>query len=301
MKMIATGAQGFLGRCLLGLEGEDQWEAWSRQAGEVAGIPCRAVDLLDGSAIEKLLHQSRPDWVLHTAAMTHVDGCESERAAARAINVDAVAHLATACNNTGTGLLHLSTDYVFDGEDGPYREEDEPHPLSYYGALKLESEAVVLEGVERALVVRTMWLYGYVPEARPNTLTWALEALAHGKKLQIVDDQWGNPTYGPDLADALVALCRGEARGLWHMGGGSFMTRYELVVKLADFFALDKDLIERTTTATLAQPARRPLRSGLCSDSIEGRLGRKALDFGESLQHLAQDPHFRRSYGHLIP
>jgi dTDP-4-dehydrorhamnose reductase len=256
---------------------------------------------LDGETVEKLLQQLSPDWVLHTAAMTHVDGCETERALARAINVEAVAQLATACNNTGTGLVHLSTDYVFDGEDGPYGEADEPRPLSHYGALKLESEALVLEGVERALVVRTMWLYGYAPEARPNTLTWVLEALVHGEKLQIVDDQWGNPTYGPDLASALVALCRSDARGLWHMGGGSFMTRYEQAVELAIFFTLDPDLIERTTTATLAQPARRPRRSGLRTASIESQLGRKVLEFRESLRHLVQDPHFRRNYSHLIP
>jgi len=300
MKIIITGAQGFLGRCLLGLNGEHEWEGWSRQAGAVAGISCKAVDLLDAEFVTRLLEEQRPDWVINAAAVTNVDSCEVDRDAARRANVEVVANLVAACRQTGVGLAHLSTDYVFDGEDGPYTEGDPTHPLSYYGELKLESEKLVLEGVGRAFVVRTMWLYGYVPGARPNMVTWPLETLARGEELRIVADQWGNATYGPDLAAALVDLCAEEAKGLWHMGGGSFMTRYEQVVALATFFGLDAELIGETTTAELAQPALRPLRSGLSTDAIERRLGRKPLSYLQGLEHLVQDSHFHRDYGHLI-
>ncbi len=300
MKIIATGAQGFLGRCLLGSDEPCEWEGWSRQQGTVAGVVCKAVDLLDRESIVHLLAEVRPDWVINTAAVTNVDSCETDRGAARRANVDVVANLAAACRQTGVGLAHLSTDYVFDGEAGPYKEGDATRPLSHYGELKLASEKLVLDSVERAFVVRTMWLYGYVPDARPNMLTWPLETLARGEAMRIVSDQWGNPTYGPDLAAVLIGLCAAEATGLWHMGGGSFMTRYEQVVQLADFFGFDEGLIGQTTTAELAQPARRPLRSGLSTEAIERRLGRRPLNFRQSLEHLIQDPYFRRDYGHLI-
>lgn len=300
MKIITTGAQGFLGRCLLGLNGEHEWEGWSRQVGTVAGIDCRVVDLLNVESMVDLLEELRPDWVINTAAVTNVDGCEVDRDAARRVNVGVVANLVAACNQTGVGLVHLSTDYVFDGEGGPYKEGDATRPLSHYGELKLESEELVLQGMERAIVVRTMWLSGYVQGARSNMITWPLETLARGEEMRIVADQWGNPTYGPDLAAALVGLCAEEAKGLWHMGGGSFMTRYEQVVELATFFGLDKELISKMTTAELAQPAPRPLRSGLSTDAIEQRLVRRPLSFLQSLEHLVQDAHFRRDYGHLI-
>lgn len=300
MKIVATGAQGFLGRCLLGSKEECEWEGWSRQQGTVAGVVCKAVDLLDPGSVERLLAETRPDWVINTAALTNVDGCETDRGAARRVNVDVVANLVAACRQTGVGLAHLSTDYVFDGEAGPYKESDATHPLSHYGELKLESERLVLQNLERAFVVRTMWLYGYVTGARPNMLTWPLETLARREEMRIVSDQWGNATYGPDLATALVRLCSTEATGLWHMGGGSFMTRYEQVVELATFFGFDEGLVRQTTTAALDQPARRPLRSGLSTEAIEQRLGCKPLSFRQSLEHLIEDPYFRRDYGHLI-
>jgi dTDP-4-dehydrorhamnose reductase len=300
MKIVATGAQGFLGRCLLGSSDECIWEGWSRQQGTVAGIVCKVVDLLDPETVVRLLAETRPDWVINTAAVTNVDSCEVDRAAARRANVDVVANLVAACRQTGVGLAHLSTDYVFDGEAGPYKEGDATRPLSHYGELKLESEELVLQKLERAFVVRTMWLYGYVPGARPNMVTWPLETLARGEEMRIVADQWGNPTYGPDLASALIGLCASEAAGLWHMGGGSFMTRYEQVVELATFFGFDAGQIQQTTTAALAQPARRPLRSGLSTEAIERHLGCKPLSFRQSLEHLVQDPYFCRDYGHLI-
>ena len=300
MKIVVTGARGFLGRCLLGIGGDHEWIGWSRVAGQVESHPCCCVDLTDGTALLEALRVHRPDWVIHAAAMTDVDGCERDPAAGRAINVDTVAHLAAACRATETGLVHVSTDYVFDGASGPYREGDTPRPLSTYGALKLESEGLVLGQVERGIVVRTMWLYGYVKGARPNMITWPLETLARGASLRIVADQWGNPTYGPDLARALLGLCETQGTGLWHMGGGSFMTRREQVVELATFFGLDAECVLSTTTAELGQPAKRPLRSGLCTEAVEQQLGWAPMSFIQSLNDLLSNEHFYRDYGHLI-
>lgn len=300
MKIIVTGAHGFLGRCLLGLDKQHEWLGWSRTSDPVEDVLCQQVDLSDRGMLTERLEAIAPDWVINTAAITNVDGCELDPAEARQVNVDTVANLVAACSATGAGLAHISTDYVFDGTRGPYSEGDETRPLSRYGALKLESEHLVLNGLARGIVVRTMWLYGYVAGARPNMLTWPLATLARGDALEIVADQWGNPTYGPDLARALVELCANEATGLWHVGGGSFMTRHEQVVELASFFHLDAGRVGRTVTAALAQPAQRPLRSGLCTGAIEQRLGWKPTTFVQSLEDLLKNECFRQDHAYLF-
>lgn len=297
MRILVTGATGLLGRTLLSLEGEAEWMGCGRRPA-VEGVSHRRVDLADRKAATALIAELAPDWVINAAAMTDVDGCEKDPPAARRANVDIPENLAGACNAAGAGLVHISTDYVFDGQRGPYGEGDETNPLSCYGQLKLESEGI-LNRMERVLVVRTLWLYGYVPQAGSNFLTWVLQGLSSGQPRRIFADQWGNPTYVRDLARALVALCGQEARGLFHLGGATFMTRCEQARALACFFGLDSALIEPVPTRAAGLPAPRPLRSGLRTAALEAALGRRPLSFAEGLQDLAADPHFRRAFPQL--
>ncbi|MFH1568415.1 MAG: dTDP-4-dehydrorhamnose reductase [Gemmatimonadota bacterium] len=300
MKILVTGAHGLLGRCLL-LQRQADLElvGCGRSAEPVAGRPCHAVDLGDPRAVATLVRQVRPDWVIHTAALTSVDQCETEPELARHLNVDLVANVAQACRAAGSGLVHLSTDYVFDGAAGPYAEGDPPRPLSSYGRLKLASETVALEAGVPALVIRTLWLYGHVTGARRNLVTWPLEALSRGERLRIVDDQWGNPTCARDLAGLLLDLCRQGTTGLFHVGGATFLTRYELVLELADRFGLERALVEPMSTAAAAQAAPRPLRSGLRSEAVTTALGRRPLSLAEGLQRLRQEEDFRRDFPDL--
>lgn len=294
MRILVTGATGFLGRTLLSLAGEAEWMGCGRRLA-VEGIPYRQVDLADRRAVAALVAELAPDWVINAAAMTDVDGCEKDAQAARQANVDIPENLAVACDTTGAGLVHISTDYVFDGKRGPYGEGDPANPLSCYGQLKLESEGV-LQKIERVLVVRTLWLYGYVPQVGSNFLTWVLNALSSDQPLRVFADQWGNPTYIRDLARALVALCSQEARGLFHVGGATFMTRWEMAREIAHFFGIDGALIEPVPTCAVALPAERPLRSGLRTGALEAALGRRPLSFAEGLQCLAANPLFRRDF-----
>jgi len=294
MRILVPGATGFLGRTLLSLAEEAEWMGCGRRPA-AAGIPYRQVDLTDRKAVAALVAELTPDWVINAAAMTDVDGCAKDAPAARQANVDIPQNLAAACDAIGAGLVHISTDYVFDGQSGPYDEGDAANPLSCYGQLKLESEGI-LQKMERVLVVRTLWLYGYVPQVGANFLTWVLNALASGQPLRVFADQWGNPTYVRDLACALVALCGQEARGLFHAGGATFMTRWEMAREIACFFGIDGASIEPVPTSAVALPAKRPLRSGLCTDALEAALGRRPLSFAEGLQHLAADPLFRRDF-----
>ena len=297
MRILVPGATGFLGRTLLSLAGEAEWMGCGRRPA-APGLPYRQVDLTDRQAIAALVAELAPDWVINAAAMTAVDGCEKDARTARQANVDIPENLAAACGATGAGLVHISTDYVFDGQRGPYGEGAAANPLSCYGRLKLESEGI-LKKMERVLVVRTLWLYGYVPQAGSNFLTWVLRALSGGQPLRVFADQWGNPTYIRDLARALVALCGQEARGLFHVGGATFMTRWDMARELACFFGMDGALIQPVPTRAAALPAARPLRSGLRTDALEAALGWQPLSFAEGLQHLAADPHFRRDFPQL--
>ena len=295
MKILVTGANGFLGRSLLALEGEVEWVGCGRREASVASAPYFQVELADRDAVAELVTRERPDWVINAAAMTNVDQCESDTEEARQAYVGLVENLATICGDAGMGLVQISTDYVFDGENGPYAEGDQTRPLSRYGELKLAGEQV-LASLERALVVRTLWLYGYVPETGPNFITWSLETLSAGGVLRVFADQWGNPTYVHDLARALLELCRREAQGLFHMGGSTFMTRYELALELARFFDLDSGLIEPVPTREAGLKAVRPLRSGLRTDALEAELGRRSLSFSEGLEHLVKDAHFHHAF-----
>ncbi len=301
MKLLVTGAHGLLGRTLL----ETDWGAdvelagCGRRPGPVGGIECRVVDLTRADAVRELISRQRPDRVIHTAAQTNVDLCETDPAPARRINVDAVANLVAACAGTGSGVVQLSTDYVFDGAAGPYSEEDETNPLSQYGRMKLESESLVLEGKSAGLVVRTLWLYGHRRGARPNLVTWPLAALARGEPVRVAGDQWGNPTPVADLARALVELCRRGATGRYHAGGASFLTREELVQRVAAFFHLDGGRLEAVTTAEAGQAAARPLRSGLRTDRLEAELGWAPADLECGLARMAREEDFRLDFGDL--
>jgi dTDP-4-dehydrorhamnose reductase len=300
MKILVTGAHGLVGRSLLRQRGAAELVGCGRSSDPAEGRAYQQVDLLDREALRQLLVEVQPDWVIHTAALTNVDQCETERERARQVNLDTVSHLVETCGEVRAGLVHFSTDYVFDGRRGPYDEEDQPNPLSYYGALKLESERLVLDSGIKGLVVRTLWLYGYILGARPNLVTWPLDVLARGEPVQIVDDQWGNPTYVHDLAQGVLELCQRDFRGLLHLGGAAYMTRYELVLQLARFFGLRQDLVKAVSTAALAQQALRPLRSGLQTAALSSQLGRAPLSFKEGLEQMAEEDDFRRDFAHVV-
>jgi len=300
MKILVTGAHGFLGRSLLRLKWPAERIGCGRTAAPVAGRPCYPLELTDRRAVDRLLENVRPDWVVHTAALTDVDQCETDRELARQVNLETVSHLVQACGRVDAGLVQLSTDYVFDGSSGPYSEMDETNPLSYYGTLKLESESLVLKGGIKGLVLRTLWLYGYLPETRPNFVTRSLEALSRGEELRIFNDQWGNPTYVHDLAQTVLVLCHRDIRGLFHMGGATFLTRYELVLELARFFHLDAGLVEPVATQAMGLSARRPMRSGLRTSALEAVLERPPLGFVEGLERMQAEEDFRRDFSHLL-
>jgi dTDP-4-dehydrorhamnose reductase len=220
------------------------------------------------SDVDALLAIARPDVVVHTAAMTDVDGCERQPEAARLANVVAAENVARACRVVGAHLVHLSTEYVFDGLAGPYGEDDRPNPISVYGRTKLDSEAAVLEHCRNAAIARTTVLYGHAPNVRPNFVTWLVGQLRAGRPVRVVDDQIGSPTLADNLAEMCLALALGRARGIYNTVGADVLDRHAFSLLAAEAFGLDPSPISPASTASLAQAAPRPLRAGLRMDKL---------------------------------
>jgi dTDP-4-dehydrorhamnose reductase len=294
MRVVVTGSNGLLGTKLLELLLRDtdvQAFGISRRRcsnSYLGPFPFWQVDLADPSAVERAFETVQPDVVLHTAAMTDVDGCERQPRRAWRENVEATRLVALATKRVGARMVHLSTEYVFDGTTGPYSEADSPNPLCVYGRSKLASESVVLETLPNSVIARTTVLFGYGPNTRPNFVTGLLARLRTGHKVPVVTDQVGSPTLADNLAQMLWALGRDSgAQGVYNTVGASVMDRYRFALLVANVFGFDPDLIEATDTASLCQVAPRPLKAGLRMDKFGTRYPQiSVLSAQEALEEL---------------
>jgi dTDP-4-dehydrorhamnose reductase len=290
--VCVTGGNGLLGTKLTELAGLSlrvvSSDLQDGPSVEPPNLTYVRADITDPAQVDSLLRRSKPEAVFHTAAFTDVDGCETRRDAAWSVNVTGTENLATACRRYGARLIHLSTDYVFDGMAGPYSETDAPNPVSHYGRTKLESERVVRSLLPDALIARTMVLYGFAAGARSNFVTWLVAALKRRAPVRIVTDQFGNPTLADDLARALLLLFERRASGIIHAAGREWLNRFDFALKTAEVFGLDASLISPTTSDEFKQPAPRPLRSGLRTDKIEREFGFRFSTAAEGLRAVRE-------------
>ena len=274
MRVLVTGSNGLLGTKLLEVmvpRADLHPVASSRGPcanAYLGNVPFFTLDVTNPAQTTAVVAAAAPDVVIHTAALTDVDGCERAPADAHAINVVGAANVADACARVGARLVHLSTEYVFDGRAGPYHEEDPPNPIGVYARTKLKSEREVAARCPTWAVARTTVLSGYAPNVRPNFVLWLIDQLAAGQRVRVVADQIGSPTLADNLAEMVLALAAGGARGVYHTVGASRMDRYSFACLAAQVFGLDGDLITPVTTAELQQPAPRPLAAGLAVDRI---------------------------------
>ena len=247
------------------------------------------MDILDPGQVRNVVAQYKPDAIIHTAAMTNVDTCQVEKKLAHALNVEAVKTLVAVCETMNIQLIHLSTDFVFDGEEGPYEESAEPNPLSYYGQTKVEAEELVKNSHCRWSIIRTILVYGIVKDmSRSNIVLWAKNALEKAAPLNVVNDQWRMPTLAEDLASACLDAVEKEVTGIYHISGKDMMSVSELVGRVADYFNLDKSLITEVSSSTLNQSAARPKRTGFILDKAIRDLNYQPHSFEEGIEILEQ-------------
>ncbi len=253
------------------------------------GYVYEEMDVLQPASVDRIVTKYHPDAIIHTAALTNVDACETAREEAYALNVTAVEILIAICQQKGIHLVHLSTDFVFDGSEGPYEETAAPHPLSYYGETKLSAERLILNSKVKAAILRTIIVYGIVNDmSRSNIVLWAKGALEKGQPINVVNDQWRMPTLAEDLADACLLAVAKEAEGIFHISGKDMMSIAELVYRVADYWKLDKALVREVSSDTFKQPARRPAKTGFVLDKAMTELNYHPHSFEEGLAVVDQ-------------
>jgi dTDP-4-dehydrorhamnose reductase len=291
MKVLVTGANGLLGQELINLLLEKNYEviATSRGANRlgISGgqhFTYHDLDITDGLASTRILVDQKPDVVIHAAAMTQVDECELNKIDCYNINVTATRFLIEASKEINAKFIYVSTDFIFDGSAGPYKEDDEPKPLNYYGSTKLSAETEVIESGLDWCVVRTVLVIGNAAATRSNIISWVKGKLEKGEKIKVVDDQFRTPTYTEDLARGIVLIIEKKAHGIFHISGKDLLTPYQIAIKTAAHFSLDNSLIEKADATSFSQPAVRPPRTGFYIDKARKQLGYEPLSFEEGLK-----------------
>lgn len=244
------------------------------------------LDVTSKKDVKTLVSSFDPDVIINASAMTNVDACETERELAWKINVDGVENLIDAAKIKDKKIVHISTDYVFDGKAGPYSEDDRPEPLSYYGKTKFASENMLRSSDVPHMILRTIVLYGYAQGVKSNFALWLVENLEKKMPVRVVDDQLGNPTLVDDLAYAIAGGIELERTGIYHVAGRDIVSRYEFAKRLARIFEFDETLITPVKTSLLKQPAPRPLKSGLITLKAEVELGYRPSTVDEGLTIL---------------
>jgi len=288
--MKQSGLQLVIGAS--GQVGGELMRVISARGREVAGTYCGCkvpglslLDIRDVDQVTACIEKHNPQRIYLTSSLTHVDGCQTHPKEGYAVNVQGVLNVIQAADRVEADIVYFSSDYVFDGQAGPYREDDTSCPINEYGKQKcLAEQAILLR--RHDLVIRTTLVYGWERQGK-NFVARFVEALKNGNTCKVPDDQFGTPTYTPDLAEAVVQLAEAGADGIYHVAGTELASRYEFALEAAQAFGLDRSLVQGISTHELNLPAPRPLKSGLLVDKASARLGRALVGFKEGLSTMA--------------
>ncbi|MEM2890546.1 MAG: dTDP-4-dehydrorhamnose reductase [Candidatus Hadarchaeum sp.] len=285
MKIFVTGSTGLLGHQIV--------EAAVKAGHEVLasyvnvpphrGEPVR-LDLCELRSIRPIITRLKPEVIIHTAAYTDVDGCEINRDKALKLNALATQQIALGAQEINAYMIYVSTDYVFDGQKGMYKEDDAPCPVNYYGYTKLEGERHVLASSGSRCVIRTSALYGW--GKKNNFATWVLSKLSSGVTVKVVTDQHVSPTLNTNLAEMILEISEKNIAGILHAAGADRISRYDFAVELAKVFELNHKLIHPVSIDEMAWLAKRPRDSSLDISKCSSLLKSKALGVREALKAM---------------
>ena len=288
MKIFITGGSGLAGSRLAEMalaRGDEVFSGYAHNR-PACGRGVR-LDLLDTDGIRDIIERTRPDAIVHSAALTDVDRCEREKDLAFKINVEGTRAVAEGARAAGSFLVYVSTDYVFDGRRGLYREGDQTGPVSYYGLSKLLGEELSLD---QGCVARTCVIYGRRPASgKVNFALWILNSLGSGKEISVVTDQFITPTLNSNLAAMLLEAADRQLSGIYHLSGASRVSRYDFACQLADMFELDSRLILPSRMSDLDWLAERPKDSSLDTSKARQMLKDGPLSLNDSLQLLKKE------------
>ena len=289
-KVLVTGANGFVGSYTVRKLLEEGWQVIATGKG-IARIPSHADHLCYESAdfthkeeVDQLLERHAPDIVIHCGALSAPDECEQNREAAFRTNVTGTLYLLQAAARFRSFFIFLSTDFVFSGETGMYKEDEERGPVNYYGQTKMMAEDEVSQYAFGWSIVRTVLVYGKPGLTRGNLLTNTASALREGRRLKIFSDQQRTPTWVEDLAAAIVTIANTRSEGIFHISGKDLLSPYDIAVEVARYLSLDETLIEPVVESEWPQPARRPPKTGFDISRARKELGYEPVSFSEGLK-----------------
>ncbi len=295
-RLLIVGSTGLVGSKVAYLAPKHGFEAYNTHNARTSPLLNSVqLNIADRDETLSLVKKVRPEAIVNTAALHNVDYCENHHEEATKVNVEGVRNLVDAARETDSRLIHLSTDYVFDGNSGHYSELDSPHPLHFYAETKLEAEKVAADLPSYA-VARPSVIYGWnpleaggVPSSSGKTINFAmfvLDKLKKNEAVKAVRDQYSSPTFADNLAEALLRLAKNSENGVFHMAGKSCMSRYEFAVKLAEIFAYPTRLVEPVYTSDFKQSAKRPKNSCLRVEKAEQTLQIRFLTAEEGIREM---------------
>lgn len=292
-KILVTGANGMVGQSLVRLLLAKGYAVIALGKGpsrlniSAPALEYFPVDITHPFEAQAVIAAKSPDCIVHCAAMTQVDDCEKLQKEAHSLNVEATARLLLDAEQYSRFFILLSTDFVFDGQQGRYAEHDPVNPISWYGHTKIEAEAVTETAEIPWAIIRTCLVYGeQVESGRNNLFTWIRENLKAGKPIKVVDDQWRTPTWVEDLVQGIELVIAKQATGTWHISGDEIFTPYQMAITVADHFGWDKTGITPVTASTFTQPGKRPERTGFTIEKAKKDLGYSPGKFLQNIRHL---------------
>lgn len=291
-KILITGANGFLGQHLVKLLLQKGYHiiAVARGENRLPFTPSENfsyydADITNDFLVNGIMEKETPHTVIHAAAMTQADDCQLNQESCEDVNVRATARLLVSAELFSRHFIYISTDFVFDGEKGDYKEDDDINPLSWYGFTKVQAEGIVETSEIPFAIVRTCLVYGNtLTGTRKNIVTWVKESISAGKRIKVVHDQWRTPTYAEDLAIGILLIIEKDATGVFHISGKDKLTPYDIAMQTAAICKLDNSLIEKVDAASFSQPARRPPKTGFNISKARKELGFEPVSFEEGLK-----------------
>lgn len=288
--VLITGANGFVGHYTAQRLVAKEYRVIATGKGECRlAVPhpnfvYETLDFTNEEAVKAVFEKHKPQCVVHTGALSKPDECEQNKEAAFRTNVTGTLYLLNTAARYQSFFVFLSTDFIFSGREGMYKEDDVPAPVNYYGETKLLAEGEVKKYPFAWSIVRTVLVYGNPKGGRHNILTNAAESLKRGEQLRIFNDQVRTPTYVEDLAKAIVTIVEKKAEGVYHVSGKDVLTPYDMTVAVARHLGLNEKLISGVTEETFQQPARRPLKTGFDISKAKRDLGYEPVSFAEGLK-----------------
>jgi len=291
MSILITGANGFLGYYLCEQLLKKGHNVLATGKGECRlpfigqpGFSYVTMDFTDPFAVHDVFEEYQANTIVHAGAMSKPDDCEKEQWQAYTTNVEGTITLLINAEEQKSHFIFISTDFVFDGEKGMYKEDDPTSPVNFYGKTKLEAEESVKEYEYDWAIVRTVLVYGKPQVGRGNILTVVADKLKKGEGYSVFNDQQRTPTYVEDLAAGIVAVIEKRSTGVYHLSGKDLLTPYEMACQTAEYLHLDTSLIKKVTAAEFSQPARRPLKTGFIIDKAKRDLNYSPISFEEGLR-----------------